>query len=257
MKIETYTPTEFLKPFIAGFRIIESEEGMVNRVLPTTSLTMAFRLKGTISYLHRSTQSILPASSLSGLRRSARLIRYAPDTAALIVLFKETGVTAFLKNAQYELFGESVSLDTCFPVSDVTAVEERLAGASDNKVRIAIVESFLRSRLLFKKADTLVLNAISTIYKNKGLIKINNLAGSLFISQDALEKRFRKATGATPKQFSSIVKMQSVIRLNNTNPSFLDIALESGYFDQSHFNKDFKLFTGQTPTDFFKSARYW
>ncbi|NBP68757.1 MAG: AraC family transcriptional regulator, partial [Cytophagia bacterium] len=43
----------------------------------------------------------------------------------------------------------------------------------------------------------------------------------------------------------------------NPPASFIDMALANNYYDQSHFNKDFKRFTGQMPTDFFKSASYW
>jgi methylphosphotriester-DNA--protein-cysteine methyltransferase len=102
-----------------------------------------------------------------------------------------------------------------------------------------------------------VSEAISKIYSNSGAMKISGLANSLFISQDAFEKRFRRVTGATPKQFSTIVKMKSIIQQKSIQASFLDIALENGYYDQAHFNKDFKLFTGQTPTDFFNSPSYW
>ncbi|WP_423127129.1 helix-turn-helix domain-containing protein [Gaoshiqia sp. Z1-71] len=63
--------------------------------------------------------------------------------------------------------------------------------------------------------------------------------------------------GATPKRFSSIVRLNSIIRYNQKNQSISDMAFDGGYFDQPHFNKDFKLFTGQTPTDFFRSASFW
>jgi AraC-like DNA-binding protein len=36
-----------------------------------------------------------------------------------------------------------------------------------------------------------------------------------------------------------------------------DAAYQAGYFDQSHFIKDFRLFTGRTPKDFFSDFQYW
>ena len=104
---------------------------------------------------------------------------------------------------------------------------------------------------------TLISAAISKINAVNGNVRIKELIKEFHISQDAFEKRFRKITGATPKQFSHIVKMNSAIRQYQTVPSFLDMAFENGYYDQPHFNKDFKSFTGQTPTDFFRSASYW
>jgi len=257
MNIEEYIPTELLRPFIKAYRIIESHDELINRVVPNTSFAIAFRLKGQISYISGTHETTLPTTTFSGLRKSVRLINYAPKTAALIVLFKETGVPAFFKQPLHELFEESVSLDNFFSQSAIAVLEERLAETDSNKTRVAIIDQFFYSKMIYNKPDRFVSEAIAKIYSNDGMIKISELAESLFISQDAFEKRFRKVTGATPKQFSSIVKMKAIIQQKSVRPSFLDIALENGYYDQSHFNKDFKLFTGQTPTNFFKSASYW
>ncbi|WP_276502730.1 helix-turn-helix domain-containing protein [Terrimonas pollutisoli] len=257
MKIEDHIPTDILRPYIKAYRIIESRDELVNRVVPNTSLAIAFRFKGQISYLNDADKSVLPIATFSGLRKSVRLINYAPQTSALIVLFTETGAAAFFRQPLHELFEESVSLDNFFPYSEISIIEERLAETNNNKTKIAVIEQFLYSKLLYNKPDKLVSEAIVKIYANNGLTRIRALADDLFISQDAFEKRFRKMTGTTPKQFSSIVKMKAIIRQNPASSSFLDTALENGYYDQAHFNKDFKLFTGQTPTDFFKSASYW
>ncbi|WP_417359664.1 helix-turn-helix domain-containing protein [Galbibacter sp.] len=199
----------------------------------------------------------MPVTTFSGLRKSVRLINYTPQTSALIVLFKETGVSAFFKQPLHELFEKSVPLDNFFAYSEISIIEERLDELNNNKKRIAVIEQFLCSKLSHNTTDKLVSEAIASIYLDNGLTQIRELANSLFISQDAFEKRFRKVTGASPKQFSSIVRMKSIINQNASSSTFLDIALENGYYDQSHFNKDFKIFTGQTPTDFFKSASYW
>jgi AraC-like DNA-binding protein len=257
MRIEEHIPTEQLRPYIKAYRIIESSEGMVNRVVPNTSFAMAFRFRGRISYVNDSDKIILPVTTFSGLRKSVRLINYTPQTSALIVLFKETGVSAFFKQPLHELFEKSVPLDNFFAYSEISIIEERLAELNNNKKRIAVIEQFLCSKLSHNTTDKLVSEAIASIYIDNGLTQIRELANSLFISQDAFEKRFRKVTGASPKQFSSIVRMKSIINQNASSSTFLDIALENGYYDQSHFNKDFKIFTWQTPTDFFKSASYW
>ena len=80
MKFEEYTPAELLLPFIKVYRIIESEDEMTNRVLPNTSLAVAFRYKGQVSYISGNNQEYLPASTISGLRKSVRLIHYLKNT---------------------------------------------------------------------------------------------------------------------------------------------------------------------------------
>lgn len=257
MRFETHIPTELLKPFVKAYTIIESKHEITNRIVPNTSFALAFRFRGQISYLNDNNKTVLPTVAFSGLKKSVRLIHYAPHSAAIIVLFKETGVSAFFKQPLHELFEQSVSLDNFFPLSEISLVEERLAESESNASKIAVIEQFLLSKIIYQNPDKLVSEAIAKIHTVKGNIRMKELANSLYISQDAFEKRFRKVIGATPKQFSSIVKMNAVIRQNNLVTSFLDIVFENGYYDQPHFNKDFKIFTGQTPTDFFKSASYW
>jgi AraC-like DNA-binding protein len=63
--------------------------------------------------------------------------------------------------------------------------------------------------------------------------------------------------GASPKQFSHIVRMNAAISKRKSSPFLFDLAFENGYYDQPHFNNDFRKFTGQTPTDFFRSASFW
>lgn len=53
MKIDDCMPTELLRPFIQTYKIIESQDELVNRVLPNTSLAIAFRCKGRVNYTRR------------------------------------------------------------------------------------------------------------------------------------------------------------------------------------------------------------
>jgi len=257
MKIDNYIPTELLRPFIKTYRIIESQGELVNRVLPNTSLAVAFRYKGQINYITDTASHNLPISTISGLRKSVRLINYAKDTATIIVLFKEIGATAFFKEPLHELFEESVSLDNFIKQQKISIIEGQLAEAKSNIQRIAIIDQFFLSQLFDFKPDNLILTAVNKINSTKGIIKIKELADTLYISHDALEKRFRKTVGTSPKRYSSIVRLKSIVTQNQQSHSLADIAFDAGYYDQAHFNKDFKLFTGLPPTDFFRLSTFW
>lgn len=256
--MNVYLPSELLKPFVHSYRIIESTYGQVNRVLPTTSLVMAFRYRGKVSYEVNDTKSALTSSVISGLRKSGRLMNYEKDTANLLVQLHETGANAFIKEPLYELFEESVSLDCFAGYNDLSGIEEQLAEVVTNQQRIHLIEQFLLNKLCPLKPDALVMNALQRIHAAKGIVRIEELASKLCISQDAFEKRFRRVVGVAPKQFATIVRMKSVISNSVVqNHRLAELAYDAGYFDQSHFNKDFRLFTGQTPTDFFKSPLFW
>lgn len=257
MNMDTHLPTTSLRPLIKSYLIIESWDERVNSVLPDTAPTIAFQYKGQVNYVTNHSQNSLPTAVVSGLQKSVRRIQYTEHTGNIIVLFKETGASAFFKTPIHELFEASVSLDNFMNPHELSMTEEQLVESNNNYQRIAVIEQFLLSKLYKPEPDKLIAAALQEIHAAKGIIKIKELANALYISQDAFEKRFRKTVGASPKQFASIVRMKYIIHRGFQNQNFADIAFDADYFDQSHFNKDFKIFTGKTPTDFLNHALHF
>jgi AraC-like DNA-binding protein len=252
-----FIPSPALQPYIKNFLIIECEQGMVNRLLPDTSIVIAFRLRGHVSYSDDGITHNFPQSVISGIRGSHRLVDYANDTANLLVIFKEGGAAAFFKEPLHELGSISVSLDYLIDPSKVNAIEEELAGAGNDNQRILIVERFLLSELKKTQSDLLVGEAIQKIKLSKGDIKIKELLAGLPISRDPFEKRFRKITGTSPKHFAAIIRLKNLIDNYSGTISLTEAAYSAGYYDQAHFIKDFRSFTGLTPHDFFKAPPLW
>src|SRR6185312_15705081 len=153
------------------------------------------------------------------------------------------------------LFRESVSLDNFMLRSELLCLEEQLAEARTDTQRIASVEHFLISRMTNTEPDKLVLAALALIHRSKGNIRIKELTEQLFISQSPLEKRFRQVVGASPKKFASIVRLKNVIQQYDTVNSLTELGYENGFYDQAHFIKEFKAFTGDTPEKFFSDKK--
>jgi AraC-like DNA-binding protein len=157
----------------------------------------------------------------------------------------------------HELFGSSLPLDALMPARELTDIEHRLAGANDNRQRIRIVEQFMHTKLKWPIPDSLLMRAVANIQADQGSTVIHQLARSLRISQDTLEKRFRRSIGTSPKQFARLVRFRHLIHNHTPGQRLTDLAYEENYFDQAHFINDFRSFTGQSPQDFFKSSAYW
>lgn len=257
MNTELFLPTAQLSHLVKRFMIIESDLGMVNKILPATSVVMAFRYRGGVSYTGEATETTLPTSAITGLRNTTRLVNYASETANLLVVFQEGGAAALLREPIHELFGLNVSLDSLFPQQIIRDVEEQLAEANTNQQRVSIIENFLIRRMNGVATDPLVSNAIRTIQQTNGSIRIKELLADLPISRDPFEKRFRRRVGTSPKQFSEIVRFRHIISQYAPGISLTETAHAAGYFDQAHFINDFKSFAGQPPQPFFKAGRYW
>ena len=254
--MEIFLPSETLSPFVRRYRILETFDGSVNRVFPDTALVMAFRFNGQVRNVTNGVQN-LPPFILSGLRKSVRLFNYSKNSGNILVEFREGGASAFIKEPLNDLFDTTISLDNFRGYKTLDVIEESLAKAATPVQKINLIEGFLLSKLMNPKPDKVTLLALEKIQLAKGVVQIKKLADSLCTSQDAFEKRFRRNVGISPKQFAYIIRMKSVIKNGLGKQPFTQTALDAGYYDQAHFNKDFKLFTGQCPTEFLKSPRFW
>ena len=153
----------------------------------------------------------------------------------------------------HELFELNLHLDHFFQPSSLLQLHEQLQASVSIQKRVSLVQQFLVSKLQSHKTDMMMLNAVEKIKSVNGAISVKQLAQSFQMSLDPFEKRFRKVIGATPKQFGNIIRMKALIERKKSQDLLVNTALEAGFFDQSHFIRTFKKFTGKTPKHFFSS----
>lgn len=254
MKYQTYIPCDALRPFVNAFAISETAVEASYKVLPDTGLVMGFQYRGRLSYTEDEMEIPLSTSGITGIRDRYRIFKNSRNTGTVLVFFKAGGAAAFLKQPIHELFRESVSLDNFMMRSELLILEEQISGAEKDAERINIIERFLLSRMKQHAVDPLVASAISLIYQNRGTIRMSDLAKQMHTSQSVLEKRFRQAAGTSPKKFASIVRFKHTLANYKAASSLTALSYESGFYDQAHFIKEFKQFTGTTPEAFFAAG---
>lgn len=250
MKFDKYFPTNQLKNYIKYYVVSENDLENEYKVFPSTGLVIGFQYKGQLSSIKHNTVNKLTSAGITGITDSYKIFKNSADIGTILVYFTEIGFTHFSSNPANELFNLSLSLDDIFEKNSVNEVEEKLALADTDKQRIKIVEQFLLSQLQDVMVDKLIVEAIKLIYQSKGTIRVKQLNEKLLISQSPFEKRFRKVVGTTPKKFTSIIRFNSILDNLNETKSLVEICYENNFFDQAHFIKDFKHFTGQTPEHF-------
>jgi AraC-like DNA-binding protein len=250
MKFDKYFPTARLKPYIKYFVVSENEWENEYKVFPSSGLVIGFQYKGQLATVKADTESVLTSAGITGITDAYKVFKSSADIGTILVYFTEIGFTHFASHPANELFNLSLSLDNVFDRKSIAAVEEKLSIANTDKQRIKVVEQFLVSQLKDIETDKLIVEAVKLIYQTNGTIRIKELNEKLFISQSPFEKRFRKVVGTTAKKFASIVRFNAVLDNLNNSKSLTEICYENNFFDQAHFIKDFKQFTGDTPENF-------
>ena len=222
------------------------------KLLPDTSFIAEFRFKGDYAL---NDGADLPRAAVSGLWDAARTRVYTGGTAILLVMFTESGAMAFLRDPLDTFFNTSTSAETVLNGTwELGLFEEQLAGAKDHAQRLQIAESFLLEQVNNTSLDPLVSAAVAHIKQTDATIRIEELARRVGLSQSALERRFRRNVGTSPKQLASVFRLKNAIRLRAGGHDFTSIAHDAGYSDQSHFINDFKRVTGLAPSAFFQES---
>ena len=251
MTFQRFLPCDRLKPYVDFFAIQETVEQGDYKVLPGTGLVLGFQFKGKLSWVQDSKIIPLAPSGISGLSNRFRIFSNSQGIGTILVFFKEAGAAHFFKQPLHELFGESISLENFLLRSELLVIEEQLCDAGTDLKRIDVIEKFLLSQLRSLTPDKLVVTALALIHQRKGNIKISQLASDLHISQSPLEKRFRQVVGTSPKKFALIVRMKHLLNAFTEGHSLTVLGYDAGFYDQPHFIKEFRAFTGETPTTFF------
>lgn len=108
----------------------------------------------------------------------------------------------------------------------------------------------------YLEQNSYTLNVVDEVAKritdSFGLISIEDSLEGLDYSQRQLERLFKKGIGLTPKFYSRIIRFAHIFQLmqNGTENSWSDIVYGAGFYDQSHFIKNFKEFTGEDPSTY-------
>ncbi len=90
---------------------------------------------------------------------------------------------------------------------------------------------------------------VELIIKNNGKLSLQELQNKIGISERSSERYFKAHIGLSPKFYVRIIRFSYIFRLVQRNDiDWSDIVFQAGFYDQSHFIKNFKEFTGEDPT---------
>jgi len=198
---------------------------------------------------------------LIGMRLKYDVIdRY--DMAELMGVSFRTGGTAPFFDCSASAFTELQ-----LPLEDVwgsraKALRERLRETNTVGAKFAMLESEYLLRLEQSRrrekpgAVTFALSALRRRDDRMTVLEIGRHAG---LSTRRLTELFREHVGLSPKSYQRILRFQRAVQQmhRGTDVRWMELALECGYYDQSHFVNDFREFSGISPTTYASSQRIW
>ena len=131
----------------------------------------------------------------------------------------------------------------------------RMEAAHGVKERADIAIDFFRKKMATaaqSQTPSYLLTALMHLRQENGSSSLDDLSSKSLISPRQLQRSFQENIGFSPKTYGRIIRFQKIFEYFDRNPraSMLDITYEFGYFDQSHFIREFKAFAGVKPSKF-------
>jgi AraC-like DNA-binding protein len=228
---------DVLRPYVGCFWIIDAERGATIRVVPD----------GTTAISTQSGRDVASEWFLRGplVRPEERRFRSA---ATLVGVRMRPGVAFLLTGiAAHAIVGRRVRVSGLVPAA-AAAVSAPRDGLTPMQ-QIDVLQRLLIERLANASVHAVVAQAVDTIDRARGCVRVGDVAAASGVSPRHLNRLMRLWIGYGPKRLCRIIRFQTTLHQMEGAPrrSGAALASETGYFDQAHLTVDVARFAGTTP----------
>ena len=244
-------PSPLLAPYVKNYWFLKTDNVTqpVQRIIPTGNVCLIFHKGENMFSLSKGEKQ--PKAFISGQSTGYSNIQPGGTVDMISVTFQPHGFKAFFSLSVNQLLESTISIED---ISDpaLTELQSYLMDTPNISSCIQLIEAFLMKRLTIAKAYNFQrMNAVMQSI-NTGQTNIENLAETSCLGYKQFKRIFSEYIGINPKDFLRIIRFQRALYMLQICPktSLTQLALECGYYDQPHFIKEFKTFSGYTPSEY-------
>ncbi len=257
MNYQTFEPSKDLSTLVKCYWTLESPKEMYPQrqtIVPDGCMEMIFHYGDLYKqHIAGGNTIIQPRCFVFGQLTKPLEIEPTGKTGIFSVRFYHEGFLPFSTIPLKEMENKAVALEKLFG-TDGKQIEQVILNTTLISERINQIETFLLSRL--SSAETIekvIQSTIETILTANGQLSVDELSKLNNINRRQLERKFSTAIGLSPKQLSKTIRLQTTLKMliSKKFTSLTALAYEGQYYDQAHFIKDFREFTGFTPKEFY------
>lgn len=236
-------PCEQLTNIISNFTITFPNEAMITddyTIMPHGSVTLVL-----FNY-HNKLHSLLFGSTTKPVKVGD--IANKCD-AIFIVEFQPAGICPLIKRNQKELTDKIIPFSSIDAPLDIALRNIFMTSTTVNDLLDEFEKKLIQS-IQFRYPKVLE-ETIKSIIQMKGNLSSSEISTNVFYCSRHLNRLFNSNLGMSMKSFSKLVRINNSMQLLNESTNTLTIICEKlGYYDVSHFIKDFKSICGITPQEY-------
>ncbi len=246
LSFRNYKPEQFSN-CIESFWFVETFAKEVNIVIPPNQFIDWIFLLNDKGYFHNG--NFITESRLEGIMLKPVYLRLPPGIKALGVRLYGNGLYPFVPLKGKDLINKNIAYKNPAHEHLIHAIKT----ASDDEATIKAAYQLLNHTYCAKreKETKLVAKFYSFLKENEDLSDIQTFCNLTKTNYTTLNRSFNKLLGITAKKFERLIKFRKAVNaLINSPERLTDVVVDSGYFDQSHFIKEFKYYMGMSPSEY-------
>ncbi|WP_285056579.1 AraC family transcriptional regulator [Pedobacter ginsengisoli] len=260
MHVNSFSPSVQLKPFIDNYMFVDIAWQEFHQISPLWRLIPFGQVSALFIYGDKHQYSTIGAKAgmqttldtfLVGQLTRPLWLKFSGHTRLAKVQFKTGGIQQFMAAPLADFTDQaSIGLENIWS-ADPQLVNEKLYEAENDSARCKILNSFFEKRLLpVDNQASYVEYTLKQLLHTGGNLKVSDLERPLGISARQVERVFRSRVGISPKDIGKFMRLNTALHALENNPGqqLSLLGYELGYFDPAHFSKDFKQFTGISPS---------
>lgn len=241
-----HKPSPPLNAFIKAIIYYKGDHGInsFERTLPDGNIELVFDLNefGNGSGSDHKT----PLVWVTNVRKHHATAQPARKAALLIVQFTPGGFHALTKKSPYEIKNPHTDASFIFGNDVLLLRDQMLESLRNRKHPFPLLEVFFRSKVQDQTNE----HALIRYMAQNINLPVQQLVRKTGYTHKHVLQLFKKYTGMAPKYYQRIWRFNNSLKdiLGAGSPvNWMDVAFKNGFYDQSHFIKEFRHFTGFNP----------
>lgn len=253
MFFKRFAPDKELELFIDCYWIVEDDNTTPRqqKIVPDGFNEIIFHLGDPYRIRLYDQWELQSDSLLAGQIRKHFYLENTGRSDIVGIKLKPTALTYLFGLNMYQFADKVVDLSSGLGTHFSDAANQ-LRAIKDHNEKINVLNNHFRKLLPGKPfLETAADRAADIIFAQHGMIPVSAIARVAGVGERQLENLFKKYIGLSPKFYTRIIRFNYIFSLiQENNQSWTGIAFEASFFDQSHFIRNFKDFTGENPSDY-------
>ena len=256
------TPPAHLVPFVECFFVWESPARLAKPMQiespPNGFASMVFNY-GTPYRVtsQKLNDGLVPKNFLTGQATKSYQFQLSGQIGMVGIVFRPAALNTLFGLQMYEFSDERVNLRDVLGKS-LDELSDKIEESTTIEERMALLEQFLNCQLLRQNPTPDRTDyAANLIVTQRGIVNVSDLMSELYMCRRQFERKFLQKVGVSPKYYARIRRIGYLCSLLASQRwqvvDWQDVIYQSGYYDQSHFIKDFTEFTGKSPSFYVKN----